>query len=206
MLTDLKIKKLTASQDGKGKKYNDSSGLYLYVSPSGGKAFRFDYVFGSKRKTLTIGKYPVISLGEARQAAFEARKSINTGIDPAALKKSRKQGIRTSVENTFGAIADDWFDHHMSDKSDSHRVRTRRLLDQDLIPQIGRRPIKEITPQELLVALRVVEKRTIDIAHRCLETCNMVFKYAVITGVADFNIAQTLKGALKPRNKKLNRH
>ena len=75
MLTDLKIKKLKASEDGKGKKYNDSSGLYLYVSPAGGKVFRFDYSFGGKRKTLTIGKYPIVSLGEARDAAFEARKS-----------------------------------------------------------------------------------------------------------------------------------
>ncbi len=202
MLTDLKIKKLKASEDGKGKKYNDSSGLYLYVSPAGGKVFRFDYSFGGKRKTLTIGKYPIVSLGEARDAAFEARKSIDAGNDPAALKKNQKLGIRASVENTFEAIANDWFEHHMGDKSESHRVRTRRLLDQDLIPQVGKRPIKEITPQELLGAIRVVERRTIDIAYRCLETCNMVFKYAVIIGVVDFNIAQTLKGALKPRNKK----
>ena len=202
MLNVLKIKNAKASGSGKPQKLSDSGGMYLYVSPTGGKSFRLDYRFAGKRKTLTLGKYPALSLLEARAKAAEAKSDLVSHIDPNSLKRQKKLGIKVNSQNTFAAVANDWFDHHMSNKSDSHKVRTRRLLDNDLIPPLGTRPIKDITPQELLCALRIVEIRTVDIAHRCLETAGMVYKYAIASGLVETNAALNLKGALRSKRVK----
>jgi integrase len=199
MLTMLKIKNVKASGSGKPQKLSDSGGMYLYVSPTGGKSFRLDYRFAGKRKTLTLGKYPALSLLEARAKAAEAKSCLVSQIDPNSLKRQKKLGTKVNSQNTFTVVANDWFDLHMSNKSDSHKVRTRRLLDNDLIPPLGTRPIKDITPQELLCALRIVEIRTVDIAHRCLETAGMVYKYAIASGLVETNAALNLKGALKAK-------
>ena len=202
MLTMLKIKNVKASGGGKPQKLSDSGGMYLYVSPTGGKSFRLDYRFAGKRKTLTLGKFPALSLLEARVKAAEAKSGLVSNVDPNSLKRQKKLGIKVNSQNTFAVVANDWFERHMSDKSDSHRERTRRLLDNDLIPPLGTRPIKEITPQELLCALRIVESRTVDIAHRCVETVGMVYKYAIASGLAETNAALNLKGALRSKRVK----
>ena len=202
MLNVLKIKNAKASGSGKPQKLSDSGGMYLYVSPTGGKSFRLDYRFAGKRKTLTLGKFPALSLLEARVKAAEAKSGLVSNVDPNSLKRQKKLGIKVNSQNTFAVVANDWFERHMSDKSDSHRERTRRLLDNDLIPPLGTRPIKEITPQELLCALRIVESRTVDIAHRCVETAGMVYKYAIASGLAETNAALNLKGALRSKRVK----
>lgn len=189
----------------KNVKLADGGGLYLLLHKNGSKYWRYDYRFLGKRRTQALGTYPEISLQDARKAHMDSRALLSRGKDPSAMKRLAKEQARTKSTNTFEGMASEWFSKKIQDKSESYRVRTLRtlrILQQDLYPYLGSRPINEITTQELLAVLRRIEDRTVDIAHRAKQTVGQVYKYAIAAGMADRDISADLTGALKVRNKK----
>ncbi len=187
----------------KAYKLADGAGLYLLVNPKGAKYWRYKYRYGGKEKMLALGVYPDVSLKVARVKHQDARLKLSQGTDPSEVRKIEKLTRHLASAESFEALAREWFNQLMPEKSKSYRDRTGRILEKDLYPVLGKRPIKSITAPELLAALRRIEARGAnDIAHRAKQTAGQIFRYAVATGRAERNPSSDLKGALKPRNKK----
>ncbi len=199
-LTDLHV--LKAKGKKKPTSLFDGGGLFLLITPSGGKLWRFKYRFDGKSKLLSLGTYPEISLAEARGKRDENRKQLAHGIDPGALRKALKQA-ETGEKETFEVIAREWHMKFTSTWTPGHAVKILRRLELDLFPWIGKRPITEIKAPELLAALRRVESRgALESAHRIRAIAGQVFRYAVATGRADRDPSGDLKGALPQPNEK----
>ncbi len=194
-LTNLEIKK-AAAQD-KAYKLSDGKGLYLYITPKSQKYWRMDYRFGGKRKTLALGVYPETTLADARHQCDEARKLIKNDIDPSDVKRAKKIAKAQSQENSFKALALEWFAKETPHWSTHHIDRVDRMLNKELFPFIANRPIGDITAPDLLACLRRVESRgAIETAHRVKQVAGQVFRYAVATGKADRDPSADLKDAL----------
>jgi len=186
----------------KAYKLSDGHGLYLLVNPKGAKYWRYKYRYGGKEKTLALGVFPEVSLKDARVAHQEARTKLDKGVDPGEERRVQKLTRNLAAADSFEAVALEWFGKVMPDKSESYRVRTRRILEKDLFPVIGQRPVGAIKPPEMLAALRRIEARGAnDIAHRAKQTAGQIFRYAVVTGRAERDPSADLKGALAPRQK-----
>ena len=199
-LTASKVK--SAKPSAKAYKLADGAGMYLLVHPSGAKYWRLKYRIAGKEKLLALGVYPEVSLAEARLRRENARSLIRDGRDPGVAKQLQKNFLQNQNSETFEAVAREWFETKIADKSESYRVRTLRILEKDLFPKLGALAISDITSRQLLETLRVVEARTVDIAHRAKQSAGQVFRYAVATGRADRDIATDLTGALKSRTVK----
>ena len=199
-LTASKVK--SAKPSAKAYKLADGAGMYLLVHPSGAKYWRLKYRIAGKEKLLALGVYPEVSLAEARIRRDNARLLIRDGRDPGVAKQLQKNFLQNQNSETFEAVAREWFETKIADKSESYRVRTLRILEKDLFPKLGALAISDIESRQLLETLRVVEARTVDIAHRAKQSAGQVFRYAVATGRADRDIATDLSGALKSRTVK----
>lgn len=199
-LSDLEVRR--AKPADSPYKLADENGLYLRVEPRGSKLWRYDYRFAGKRKTLAFGKYPDVSLANARERHSEARKLLANGADPGLVKKAQKVARTEAVGNSFEAIAREWFERHKPTWATSHADKILARLEKDLFPWLGSRPIAEIAAPEVLRSLRRIEARgALDTAHRALQNCGQVFRYAVATGRADRDPCGDLKGALPPAKK-----
>jgi integrase len=197
MLTDTAMRCFKATE--KTQKLFDGGGLYLMVPPTGGKLWRLDYRFEGKRKTLALGAYPAVSLKEARQKREDAKELLAKGIDPSAHKQAIKAAVRAETENTFEIIAREWFAKYSAGWSEANRVKVLTRQINYIFPFIGGKPIREVTAPELLEALRHIEKRgTLDTAHRALQDCSRIFRYAIATGRGERDTATDLRGALPP--------
>lgn len=193
----------TALKNAKPKekpyKMADGDGLYLLIKPNGGKYWRFKYRYVAKEKLLALGTYPEVSLLDARDKRLAARKLLSTGADPGNKRKEDKRRAVYNVENSFQVVAQEWFNTNKPKWTPEHAQRLWRRLDLHMVPEIGSRPIAEIKALDLLEALRKVEKRgTTETSHRLLQTCSVIFRYAVLTGRIQYNPTQDLKGALVP--------
>jgi len=197
-LTDTACKNAKTKDDGAPAKYADEKGMYLLVNKTG-KYWRLDYRFNDKRKTLALGVYPEIGLKLAREKRDEARRLLAEGIDPGELRKVTKATSKLSAANSFEAVAREWFAKYLPTWSEGHATRIIRRLERDIFPWLGNRPIAEITAPELLASLQRIEKRdAIETAHRAMQNCGQVFRYAVATGRAERNPAADLVGAIAP--------
>lgn len=195
-ITDIKVQKVKP----KDKPFSlfDGGGLYLLVTPSGGKLWRFKYRYNHKEKKLAFGAYPEISLLDARKRRDETRAQIAHGIDPGAVHKAQKQAKVEETE-TFEVIAKEWLERFKSKWQEEYADKIMHRLDINVFPWIGSRPIKDIKAPELLSVLRRIESRdALELAHRTRNICGQVFRYAVATGRADRNPAEDLKGVLSP--------
>ena len=186
----------TCKPKDKAYKLTDGGGLYLLVSPSGGKWWRFDYRFQSKRKTLSMGVYPAVSLKDARDRRDEAKKQLANGIDPAMVRQSQKH--QQSQPNTFEAVAREWHDKFKPGWSVTHASRLLRLLERDIFPWIGSMPVSDVSSPLLLQTIRRIETRSLDTAHRAMQNCGQVFRYAIATGRQQNDPTHALKGAIPP--------
>lgn len=199
MLTAISVK--NAKSQDKPYKIADEKGMYLLVQPSGGKLWRFDYRFNSKRKTLALGKFPDVSLAEARERHAEARSLLSKypPIDPSIHRKEQKFALTISQNNTFEEVARDWWQSYMVNKAESHKDKVIRRFELYLFPWIGKYPISSITPPLLLDTIKRIEKlNKLETAHRALQTAGQVFRYAVQTGRTQRDVSADLKGALPP--------
>jgi hypothetical protein len=161
-------------------KMPDERGMYLFVMKTGGKSFRFDYSYLGKRQTLTLGTYPDVSLAKAREARDSARKLLADGINPSEERKAVKASKEGSAANSFEVIAREWVATYMKDKSVSHTGRILRRFELYLFPWIGKKAITDITAPEILTSIkRVQDQNKLETAHRTLQACGQVFRYAV---------------------------
>jgi len=196
-LTNTSIR--NAKPADKTKRLYDVKGLYLEISPKGGKWWRFKYRFDGKEKRLSLGVYPDISLKDARDRRDESRKLVANNIDPSEHRKAKKSAQRSASDNSFELISREWFLKQKPKWSESHSTRIIRRLERDIFPWLGNKPISTITAPTLLDILRKIEKRgAIETAHRALGNCGQIFRYAVATGRAEHNPTYDLRGALVP--------
>ncbi|MCP3728399.1 integrase arm-type DNA-binding domain-containing protein [Paraburkholderia sp. CNPSo 3272] len=196
-LTDLAVK--NAKPIDKTQRLWDAGGLYLEVSPAGSKLWRFKYRYDRREKRLSFGKYPDVTLKDAREKRDDARKLLAKDVDPGEHKKVVKAARLERAANNFEAVAREWYERMMSDKAESHRVKVIARLENDIFPWLGKRPISDITAPEVLACLRRIEQRGArDTAHRAMQNCSAVFRYAVVIGKAQNSPAEHLRGALPP--------
>lgn len=197
------IKPLTHSQveNAKAKaepyKLRDGNGLYLLVKPDGSKGWRFDYrrPNGGKRNTLSLGTYPEVLLKRAREKHLEARTLLADGMDPSEARQAERESRAT----TFEAVAREWFEKQKTQWAKGHADKIIRRLERDIFPWMGERPIGAITAPELLKHLERIERRgAIETAHRALQTCGQVFRYAIRQELTERDPTYDLKGALTP--------
>jgi integrase len=195
-LTDMKV--LKAKPKDKPVSIFDGGGLYLLITPTGGKLWRFKYRFDKQEKKLALGSYPEISLLDARQRRDDARKMLANGIDPGAVRKAQKQAKAEETE-TFEVIAREWFNKFKHNWKESHAQRVISRLEKNVFPYIGSKPINEIKAPELLGVLRRIEARgIIHSAHIIRGISGQVFRYAVATGRSERDPSADLRGALPP--------
>lgn len=196
-LTDIALK--AAKPTEKSQRLFDGAGLYLEISPSGGKWWRFKYRFDGKEKRLSLGVYPDVTLRDARERRDEMRRLIANGVDPGVNRKIQKAAKLERSANSFEAIAREWYAKHSPGWADTHSSKIIRRLEKDVFPWIGGRPIAEISAPEILSVLRRIEGRgTLDTAHRAGGNCSQVFRYAIATGRAERDPVPDLRGALPP--------
>lgn len=200
MLTDIKVK--NAKPKEKQYKLTDGLGLYLLVTPQGGKLWRFKYYFNKKEKVRAFGAYPEITLADARERRDAARKQVANDIDPGEVYKAQKKATLAVTENTFEIVAREWHERFKQRWTKVHADTTIRRIELNVFPWLGTRPIGEIKAPELLAVLRRIESRGAqETAHRVKTICGQIFRFAVATGRAERDPASDLKGALPPAPK-----
>jgi integrase len=196
-LTDTAIR--NAKPGEKPVKLFDGGGLYLEVSPAGGKWWRLKYRFDGKEKRLSLGVYPDVSLKDARDRRDASRKLLANGIDPSENRKAMKSARADRAANSFEMVAREWFAKYSATWAASHSDRIIRRFERDIFPWIGGRPIAGVTAPELLTVVRRIENRgALETAHRALGNCGQVFRYAAATGRAERDPSGDLRGALPP--------
>ncbi len=198
-LTELLIRAEKPSE--KTKRLSDAHGLYLLLNPDGSRWWRMDYRFAGKRKTLSLGTYPHVSLKDARAKLEDARGDVRRGVDPSEKRRATKTSGKGA--NSFETIAHEWFGKFKSSWVDSHSERILRRLERDVFPWIGEQDVARIKVQELLTVLRRIENRgAVETAHRALQNCSQIFRYAVATGRAERDVTADLRGAIPPSKAK----
>ena len=196
-LSDVYLRKL---KKGDKAKHHDEGGLYLFLSPAGGKLWRMDYTFEGKRKTLSVGKYPAVGLKEARARRDAAKTMIATGIDPSAEKKRVK--VQAAIEEreqalTFEAVARDWFSKKRTAWTEGHQKKILSRLENQLFPYIGNKQISTLDAGDYLAVVQKAEKRgAIDTAHRLAQLCGQVTRFARVAGIVKHDAAVGLVEAL----------
>lgn len=182
----------------KPQKLADSGGLYLFVAPTGGKLWRCDYRHLGKRRTASLGAYPVVSLAEARKRRDEIKGQLAAGADPSAERRATKRAAVASAQNSFESVAREWFVGKLPSWTPSYSVRLMSRLEADIFPKFGARPISSIEPPEVLEAVRKVEARgAIELAKREMQVTGQIFRFAVATGRTGRDPTRDLVGALK---------
>jgi integrase len=196
-LTDTAIR--NAKPGTKPAKLFDERGLFMIVTPTGGKWWRFRYKFDDKEKLLSLGVYPDVGLKDARQRRDDARKLLADGIDPGENRKAMKAVKQDRAANSFEVITREWYAKHSPNWVEHHGDRIIRRFERDIFPWIGGRPIADVAAPELLAAMRRIENRgALETAHRALGNCGQVFRYAIATGRAARDPSGDLRGALPP--------
>ncbi len=200
-LTDTAIR--AAKSAAKPVKLSDEKGLYLEVAPTGGKWWRLKYRFGGKEKRISLGVYPDVGLKLARERRDEARRLLADGIDPGEHRKAHKSARADASANSFEAVAREWFTKMLPTWSPDHADKIIKRFERDVFPWIGGKPVADLNAPEVLSTIRRIEARgRLETAHRALQSCGQVFRYAVATGRAERDPTGDLRGALPPTREK----
>ena len=183
----------------KPQKLADGGGLYLLLNPNGSRWWRLKYRVGGKEKLLSLGTYPDTSLKDAREKRDAARKLLATGVDPSEQRKAVKAAGEERSANSFEVVAREWHAKHSATWVELHASRIMLRLQNDIFPWLGKRPVAEIKAKEFLDTVnRVVDRGAVESAHRVLQNCGQVMRYAIATGRAERNPVADLRGALPP--------
>ncbi|MFK2905680.1 integrase arm-type DNA-binding domain-containing protein [Dyella ginsengisoli] len=189
----------SAKPGAKPIKMADGGGLYLLLNPNGSRWWRFDYRFDGKRKTLSMGTYPDTGLKDAREKRDTARKLLAAGVDPGQQRKAAKSAGEERAANSFEVIAREWHAKQSATWVELHASRIMLRMENDIFPWLGSRPIADIAAKEFLATVnRIVDRGAVESAHRVLQNCGQVMRYAIATGRAERNPVADLKGALPP--------
>jgi integrase len=196
-LTDAKIR--AAKPEAKPYKLADGEGLFLYISPAGGKSWRMKFRTAGKEKLLVLGSYPALGLQDARRQRRAAKERIDEGGDPAADKQAVRQATRQKAETTFRAVAGAWHENERGKWDAKYADLIWRRLEDNIFPAIGSAPIDEITPPEMLAALKRVEARgVLETTRRVKQYCSNIFCFAIATGLCHNDPTAPVKRALRP--------
>jgi integrase len=191
-LSETRIKSAKPHEERQYKLY-DERGLYLLVTPDGGRWWRFKYRLGGREKGISLGTYPDVSLKRAREKRDEARRLVADGINPSDQRRTAKD----AQADTFKGIAEEWIPkQHFSDKT---LEKARWTFDDLIYPYIGNRPVTQITAPQVLELVRRLEARgKHETAHRTKQRIGQVLRYAIATGRAERDVTADLRGALTP--------
>lgn len=196
-LSDVAIR--TAKPRDKPYKLADGGGMYLEISPSGGRWWRLKYRFDGKEKRLSLGTYPEVGLKEARVKREDLRRLLAAGVDPGENRRAAKAARAEALANSFEVVAREWFAKYSPRWAPSHADKLIQRLERDIFPWLGSRPIADLTAADLLETLQRIEDRgALETAHRAKQNCSQVFRYAVATRRAERDPTVDLKGALPP--------
>jgi integrase len=196
------ICKNATSKEAGIRKLHDGDGLYLWVFLDGRKYWRMRYWQAGKEKALSIGVYPKVSLSNARKRREDLRKQLEANLDPSAERKATNLRKKLSAENSFKAVALEWYNKQLHTWVPHYADDIKRRLESNVFPALGKRPIDQIEAPELLQAMRKIETRgSYDLAHRVLQVCGQVFRYGIATGRCTRNLTADLRGALTPHVK-----
>lgn len=197
MLTDIQIRK--AKPQERGYKLADGAGLHLFVSPAGGRLWRFRYEFGGKERLLSIGAYPDIGLAEARKARDRAKEILREGRDPSTAKRLKRFTAVQQAAETFEVVAREWHGINEAAWTTIHAADVLRSLERDVFPQIGALPIRDIEPPDVLDIARKIEARGArETARRVRQRIEAVYSYAIASARASANPAAIITGAMAP--------
>jgi integrase len=204
------VKPLTATQITNAKpktapyKLFDGGGLYLQVTPAGGKHWKMKYIKESgKEGLLSFGSFPELSLEQARRMRDEARSQKAAGLDPGTVKRQAKEEKQSQAKNTFRAITNSWLELERS-KITSNSIRTYEvIIDKYLLPPLGDIPIKHIRPADFLETIRKIEEKGIfATSRRASHICSKVMRYAIALGIVEIDPIPSIRDLLKPYRKK----
>jgi integrase len=203
MLTDTQVRK--AKPGPKPARMYDERGLYLEVTPSGGRWWRFKYRFGGKEKLLSMGTYPDVSLAKARERRDEARRQMADGVDPGAMRKEQKEADRKKVLSTFQKVAEAWLAHQAYGwKAGTHEA-VKASLETHVFPKLGDRPVVDIQPRDVREVVQAVDSAgTGETAGRVFQRIRAIYRFAIQHDLAAIDPTYPLKPAeiLKPRKVK----
>ncbi len=196
-LTDTAIR--NAKPGAKPVKMFDERGLFLIVTPAGGKWWRLRYKFDNKEKLLSLGIYPDVGLKEARERREAARKLLADDIDPGQHRKAKKAAKEERAANSFEVICREWLEHKRSTVALAQYTKALARQEKDVFPWIGGRPIVEITAPEILTVLRRIDDRGARYtAHKVKSEISQCFRFAIATGRAERDPCPDLRGAIPP--------
>ncbi len=195
-LTDTAVKQAKAKSGP--RKMTDGEGLYLFLTASGAKSWRYDYRFLGRRQTLVLGPYPEVSLRDARKRHQKARSQLEDGDNPAAIKQREKHARRRAAANTFEAVADDWYDELESHRSHSWRIGVKGWLKNYINPRIGNRPLEAIDAADVLALVRgIVDKGKARTAENVRWLISRIYSHAIRNLKVTVNPAKELRGAIQ---------
>lgn len=199
MLTDAHVRKIKPLE--KKKRYADEKGLYLEVTPSGGRFWRLKYRFNGRESTLTIGSYPEISLAQARRTRDEARIQLYKNIDPNAIKNDRLQ--QTDESKLFKVLAMEWMEDRKAVIKEATYLRDLSVFEKDIFPALGNMPIDQIKGKDVLACAKKIEARGAqEMAKRSIPLAGRIFRFAIRKGLIENDPTPHLHEALKPRKVK----
>lgn len=197
MLTDLQCRKAKPAE--KDYKLADSRGLYLFVTRTGFRSWRWKYRYLGKEKRLVLGSYPEMGLGAAREAREDAARLLKSGVDPSLNARQLAAVRQQEADTTFEAVARAWHQEKASAWVPQHAADVLGSLERDVFPRIGGLPIKGITPPMVLEVVRAIENRpSIETARRVRQRISAVYTHAIAIGLADNDPAMPIKAALRP--------
>lgn len=197
-LTDTAIKNAKPAE--KPRRLSDEKGLYLEISPRGGKWWRLKYRFAGKERRLSLGTYPEVSLAEARERRDKARKLVAAGVDPSQERKRERAAQAERAINTLESVAMEWL--AAQGWASNYREKVEGRLKRWIFPLLGSRPLRDITAPELLTALRRIEAAgNVETARRAKQHVSRVYRFAMAAGKADANPAAGLEEALQAKPK-----
>lgn len=193
-LSDAKIRGLKPRETK--YKVSDGRGLNLVVTPTGGRSWKWAYRFEGKQKELTLGPYPELTLASAREEVTEFRRQLLSGVDPAQRRKTKLSGV---APNAFKTMATEWWKSRQARWKPSHATRVFARLEREVFPDLGDRPVDQISPKEVIDCLRRIEQRgAVDVAKRTRQSISAVFRYAIASDLAVINPASEIGEALAP--------
>lgn len=200
MLTDAKVR--SAKPRPKSYKLVDANRMFLLVTPSGGKLWRWNYYYDGKQKSMAFGAYPAVSLADARAKRDEAHGALSEGHDPSVAKKLKIEANLEAGRQTFEKVAREWHENAKAQWAKIHAADIIRSLERDVFPTIGALPIAQLTPPLVLAVLREIEVRgAVETAKRVRQRISAVFVYGIAQGITKDDPAEKLGRVLKPLRK-----
>lgn len=191
-LTDLNLRNLTTRD--RPYKVADGNGLYVLVSPTGLRAWRWKYRFAGREKVLPLGSYPDVTLAQARSARDEARKKVLADIDPVDERRDAKLALLAAHENSFEAVARAWHKVWAEGKHPRYAEDVMGRLERNVFSSIGHKPVAHIEPKDIVRMMERIQGRGAnDIARRVRNTCSQIFRYAITRGLTSRNPSAEFK-------------